>query len=175
MAKMPEFLPIKNFDEMIEVFGDQKKFLSRMADMKKVQDTINDKLDRMEKISNIEATKSQTDAKLSEANEVKRQADEYRHGQEKAVQELLTKAEGEATKMRADLAAKERTLQSKEQYLTTQMDVTEKAEAEARRKSTEAESALSAAVSRESAAKQLEAKLREKLGVLAAAAQAAGG
>ncbi len=121
--KMPLVETIANFDAVLELLTDPDAMASKLGELKKLQDYINEKLEEYGEIKDLESEKSRIHKLLEQATDVKKEAEKLKEIATSEAGDILRVAEehagktldnaklrqGELETLEKDLVSKQRT------------------------------------------------------------------
>lgn len=159
--KLPTAQPIQNLDELIEVFGNQKTFKDRLAEWKKLETSINQKLADYEEVKNIESSRSKAQADLAHARKEMAKAKSMVEMAQQNADEIMTKTKAEAATILANIEDEKVQLRNLEISLSTKSKDLTKKEKEVETKEKYASELMATASAKMEAAEARDRKLQE--------------
>mgnify|MGYP001610452929 CR=1 FL=1 len=115
--KLPAIKTIENLDELVEVFGRPERFAARLAEWKALDVALNAKIEALGGLEELETRQSQALAKLTEAAQLRTEAESLRAialGERQQAREEIERQLGALTVERAELEAHAATLATRE-------------------------------------------------------------
>ena len=119
MSKMPIVETIANFDAVLELLTDPDAMASKLGELKKLQDYINEKLEEYGEIKDLESEKSRVHKTLEHANATREEAVKLKEIATSEANQILRVAEEHAGKTLDNAKSRQIVLEALEKDLTS--------------------------------------------------------